>query len=446
MAKTPLTGSRIRGYRIDKGLRQAALARQCDISASYLNLIEHNRRRIGGALLLKIADALDVDAPLLTGGAAEALASAMDAAADALPDAGAERARADDLAARFPGWANLIAVQHRENRRLEQVIEQLGDRLTHDPFLSASMHNVLSSVTAIRSASGILAQGGDIEPEWQARFHRNIYEDSQRLAEATETLVTYLDSDAGQNPSATLPQDEIDAWLTATNWRIEALEADPTADVAAIVDAAPQLSSTASRRLAQSFLGRYVRDVTAVPADALQVALQETSDPGALAQRFGVDLPCIFRRLAAVPADDPSGSQGLGLVACDASGTLIYRKPAPDFDLPRYSAACPLWPLFQALQRPMTPVRQTIGVSGRDETSFDTMAIASIDYPTGFGGPAVVEAWMLIRPMFRQASDAPDWRVGTSCRVCPEEACVARREPSVFAFSAAAKALTDKGH
>lgn len=445
MAKAPLTGTRIRGYRIDKGLRQAALARQCDISASYLNLIEHNRRRIGGALLLKIAAALDVEAPLLSGGAETALASDMDAAAEAHPDIAAERPRAEELASRFPGWARLIEAQHREVRRLEQVVQQLGDRLTHDPFLSASMHNVLSSVTAIRSASAILAQGGDIAPEWQERFHRNMYEDSQRLAEATETLVHYLDSDAGQAPSATLPQDEIDAWLNGVGWRIAALEVDPTADTAQIVAEAPQLSSTPARQLARDFLELYASDVAAIPSDALLQAIEDGVDPAGLAQRFQADLPCIFRRLATLPADVLPHGLPFGLVACDASGTLIFRKAASGFDLPRYSAACPLWPLFQALQRPMTPVAQTITMGGRDENSFETLAMSNIDYPQGFDGPAVVKAWMLIRPLLRQSEPETGCRVGTSCRVCLEPACVARREPSVFAFSEAGKALTDKG-
>lgn len=58
MARDALTGTRIRERRAMGGLKQSDLARQIGISASYLNLIEHNRRRIGGKLLLDIAAAL----------------------------------------------------------------------------------------------------------------------------------------------------------------------------------------------------------------------------------------------------------------------------------------------------------------------------------------------------------------------------------------------------
>lgn len=431
MAKEPLTGSRIRSFRIDRGIRQAELARACDISASYLNLIEHNRRRIGGALLVRIAGALDVDPGLLSAGIETGLASEIDAAAEARGMQVTQRARAEELAGRFPGWARLIAAQHREIRRLEQIIERLGDRMTHDPFLAASMHNVLSSVTAIRSASAILAKNEDIEPEWEARFHRNIFEDSQRLTEATEALVRYLDSDSAREAGATLPQDELDSWLQAEGWRIDALEADPEGDIDRIIEAAEPLVSASARELARSFLRRYAADVAEVPPAALRAEIGESVEPGHLAQRFGVGLPLIFRRLTTLGAEDLPDRQPFGLVACDAAGTLTFRKALPGFELPRYSAACALWPLFEALQRPMFPVTRVLTMTGRDEGRFETRAISELKYPLGIDGPAVAEGWMLFRPAPRSAQSTR--RIGTSCRVCAEGDCVARREPSVFA-------------
>ena len=46
MPMSALTGSRLRGRRVALGMRQADLAALVGLSASYLNLIEHNRRRI----------------------------------------------------------------------------------------------------------------------------------------------------------------------------------------------------------------------------------------------------------------------------------------------------------------------------------------------------------------------------------------------------------------
>ncbi|MEO0916005.1 MAG: short-chain fatty acyl-CoA regulator family protein, partial [Pseudomonadota bacterium] len=149
-----------------------------------------------------------------------------------------------------------------------------------------------------------------------------------------------------------------------------------------------------------------------------------------LAQQTGAPLPLVFRRFASLGADQMPGGESYGLVSCDASGTLTFRKPLPGFDLPRYSAACPFWPLFAALQRPMTPLASTLIMSGRDETRFRVQAFAELHYPAGFDGPGITEAWMLIEPQVLGEGAAT--RVGTSCRICPEEGCVARREPSVF--------------
>ena len=48
-------------------------------------------------------------------------------------------------------------------------------------------------MTSIRSTSSILVETKELEPEWQGRFHRNINEDSARLAEGAEALVRYLE-------------------------------------------------------------------------------------------------------------------------------------------------------------------------------------------------------------------------------------------------------------
>lgn len=432
MAKTQLTGARIRSARVDRGLRQAELARRCDISASYLNLIEHNRRRIGGALLLRLAKALNVDPASLSEGAEAALTSAIESAAERHPGAAAETNRAEDFAGRFPGWARVVEAQYREAQRMEQVIEGLNDRLAHDPFLSASLHEVLSSVTAIRSASAILADGGEIAPEWQARFHRNIFEDSRRLTQSAQQLVSYLDAGADIGRGMSLPQEEMEAWLEARNWSVPELEDDPDADTEALVGAGGWMGSQASRELVAAHLAQYAADVRAVPAMALTEAIGDIgADPVALSARFSAGLPVIFRRLANLPAEAFPDRQERGLVACDGSGTFVFRKPVAGFDVPRYGAACPLWPLFQALQRPMMPMRQDVRMTGRDARAFTTHAFGEILYPAGVSRAPVVSAWMLIEYRTGAASDIPE--VGTSCRICSVEDCPARREPSLIA-------------
>ena len=68
-----LTGTKLRDRRLAAGLRQAQVAAQAGISASYLNLIEHNRRKVTPEVMERLADALQIDRAALVEGKDAAL-------------------------------------------------------------------------------------------------------------------------------------------------------------------------------------------------------------------------------------------------------------------------------------------------------------------------------------------------------------------------------------
>ncbi len=418
------------------GLRQSALARTVGISASYLNLIEHNKRRIAGKLLIAIGRELNIDPNLLSDGAEGTLVEALREAASGLAERAEDLARPEDFAGRFPGWAGLLAAQHHRIVALEHTAEALTDRLTHDPQLAASMHEVLSVVTAIRSTAAILAEPGEIDADWQKRFHRNLYEDSRRLAESSQALVEYLDtaSDGGSEGGLTLPQEELESWLERSDYHIAELEGNGGADVNGVLAVLErQRVSSAALVLAASYLSRYAADAKAMPLAAFQFAMTEIGqDPAVLATRFGCDLAAVFRRLASLPRR--AGAARIGLVECDSSGTLTVRKPVEGFSLPRFGAACPLWPLYQALGRPMTPIRMRVAQAGRNPTIYLAYAISQPATRPNFDLPQMFHATMLILPEDVAGRDdsQPVLPIGSSCRICPRADCAARREPSIL--------------
>ena len=433
MAARGLTGSRIRERRLMAGVKQSALARTAGISAAYLNLIEHNRRRIGGKLLSDIAEALNVDVASLAEGAGAGLMTGLREAAADLPDVPTEDARAEEFAGRFPGWAALVAAQARRIAELERTVETLSDRMAHDPHLAASLHDLLTTVTAINSTASILVETDKIEDEWRDRFHRNIHEDSQRLADSSQALVAYLDTMGEAAAGAGSPQEELELWLLEQDFHVAELERKPPATADALLREAAPITSVSGRDLAARFLQRYRSDAEQMPlAEFAATASAADYDPAVLAARFDADLAAVLRRIAVLPT--PSGAGRIGLVICDGSGTLTFRKPVDGFPLPRFGAACPLWPLYQALGRPMTPVRTMVEVAGRDAMRFLVYAVAQPAGVTGFDAPTVFEATMLMLPVDRAAMpDLPIRPVGTSCRICPQADCRARREPSVLA-------------
>src|SRR3990167_2123126 len=217
MPVSALTGSRLRERRGGLGLRQGGLAATAGVLGSYLNLIEHNRRRISENLLEQLAQALGQPVAMFQEGVGGAVLEGLRAAAAEVP--GAEVDRIEDFAGRYPGWAGVVTSLQQRAAGLQRALEAMNDRMSHDPHLSASLHEVLSAVSSVRSTAAILADTEDIEPEWRARFHRNLHQDSERLALGAEALVSYLDT-AGQADEQGIasPQEEVEAWLAAAGW------------------------------------------------------------------------------------------------------------------------------------------------------------------------------------------------------------------------------------
>ena len=100
-------GIRISSRRKLMGISQAELARRAKISPSYLNLIEANKRDVGGTLLLRLAAELAIDIDELTGESEHRLIAELDeASADpVLAGSGFGNGDARDLVARHPAAA-----------------------------------------------------------------------------------------------------------------------------------------------------------------------------------------------------------------------------------------------------------------------------------------------------------------------------------------------------
>ena len=107
-------GSTIRRLRRENGLTQARMAEELGVSASYLNLLERNQRPVTAQILLRLADAYDLDLRSLSaddpgGGAGleEVLADKMFA------DLGVSRHEAAEVAELSPGLAEAMTRLYR---------------------------------------------------------------------------------------------------------------------------------------------------------------------------------------------------------------------------------------------------------------------------------------------------------------------------------------------
>ncbi|HVG49209.1 MAG TPA: helix-turn-helix domain-containing protein [Rubellimicrobium sp.] len=418
------TGTRIRERRQERGLRQSELAASVGISPSYLNLIEHGRRRIAGKLLADLARALDLNPAALGEGGDGGRLHVLRAAAAGAPDAlrpWPEVARAQDFLDRFPGWAALTATQARRIEALEGRVAELAGRLSHDHDLAQALHQVISGVTAIRAASGILAENPDLDRDWQARFLANIRSDSETLAESSRALVRFLEAPVRAAPLGPSPQEDAEGWLDARDHHLPELEAgEPFAG---------PLPQGPAGDLLRAWAARYAADVAALPLGQFAVAAREVAhDPSALARRFDAPLPRILRRLANLPGGQ--GHPSMGLLIADASGTLTYLKAPEGLSVPR-AGGCPLWPLFEALSQPGRPLRRYAALPGQGAPRFLCHAVALPRETPDWDAPPLMEATMLLTSAPPAPEDG-DRLVGPTCRLCPRNDCPARREPSIL--------------
>ncbi len=439
MARTALTGTRIRARRNMRGLRQSELARAVGVSPSYLNLIEHNRRKAGPELLGALAQALGVspdalaeggDPRLIEGARAAALRSGADLA---------DLERIEEFTGRFPGWAKVLAQTQSRVERLERVVDQLSDRMTHDPYLGEALHEIISAVTSVQSTASILNDTQEIEQAWQNRFHQNILQDSARLAEGAVALVNYLDSAKDDEMGLAAPQEEVESWLAQRDFHLPELEAGDGEGEVHLTDQV-ELSSDASRTLARQWIARFRADATALPLAPFTDALAKHGmAPDILAERFAAPFDQILRRLAFLPLEAyrRASLSAPGLVICDNSGTLMFRRPLQGFALPRFGGGCPLWPLYQALHSPGVPLRAPLVTPGRLGRGFMSYAYCAARSQTRFDAPRLHQATMLLVPEEgARSEDSPPLSVGANCRTCAQMDCPARREPSILVGAA----------
>lgn len=413
MARIGPTGQRIRERRLALGIRQAHLATEVGISASYLNLIEHDRRPIAGRVLIRLAESLGVDPSALSSEADDEMVDALRSAGAAQDLDAGDLAGAGDLARRSPEWARVIAFQAATIQAQARTIEALSDRLTHDPALAEAMHELLSTVSVVRSTASILAQTPEIDPNWLGRFHANLDADSRRLADGAQAVVSYLDRAAGQGGARLTPSEIVAQFMDTQGHSFPGLEAEGAAAVPELVEA---IVDAQARELATTLLEGDARDAGRLPRALVEAA----SGPDDLMADAGDDAALVLRRLGVV---DPAR----GLVVADAAGALIRRKPVAGFGLPVIGAGCPLWPLYEAMSQPGRPLVRMIEMP--DGAQWTAHAIAELGGVARFGAAPGLRGTMLLTRAAKPAEATP---VGPGCRVCARIECPARREPSVL--------------
>lgn len=193
LARSPL-GRRLREARRAMRLTQADLAEQVGVSTSYLNLIENDKRPIGGALLNRIASAVGCTPMQLSGAEDMGLINDILALAPSLGTAEIDEESALRLVAQEPTWAAAIQRLHRRYQDATETAVALSERLSQDPQLLSLTHALLNRVTAIKSMASILSENEDLQRENRQHFTEVISSESDMLGSNTREIIALLES------------------------------------------------------------------------------------------------------------------------------------------------------------------------------------------------------------------------------------------------------------
>ncbi|MEM7320993.1 MAG: short-chain fatty acyl-CoA regulator family protein [Pseudomonadota bacterium] len=409
MART-LIGTRLRERRRAQGKTQVALAQAIGISASYLNLIEHNKRGIAGRTLSALARELDTTVADLSDEGDEDTINQLLASAQAAVDVQVEVTRIEEFVGRYPGWARLVQRLSETSKSQGERLRALSERSAQDPFLSETMHEILSNITAIRSTAELLADAG-VPAEMQKRFLSNLSADSERLADGARAMVEYFDAEEAE---------EVQKSDDGTFW--------PDASVPPV---APKAQSNPLMHEAALKLSEL--SATMPIEEFVVIARQVGFDPLRLADHFGVEPRQVLLRLADIPSDVEFPR--FGLIECDMSGAVLLRKPIPALNPPQFSSACPLWPVYRAFARPRQMLRAVL-----DLPSGDRVMAYAVANATGHGGydmPPMMRSVMAFCADPVVFPPARDIRApilgGLHCSVCPRKDCPDRRADYILA-------------
>ena len=227
MARKALLGNKLRRLRRERALSQVELAKQIGISASYLNLIEHNQRPLTPPLLLKVADRFQVGPQTFSqDGEARLYSELNEVFGDPLFQGKRPRreeiGEAVDLA---PALGPAMVTLYRAYRTASADLRALSERLSDERFLSTSTHELRTLLTTIRSSSEILRDHQDMAPKDRRRFVATMARESERLSGIVDRMLVFAaEQGMGDGRQTALPEDEIDDILQARGNHFPSLE------------------------------------------------------------------------------------------------------------------------------------------------------------------------------------------------------------------------------
>jgi XRE family transcriptional regulator, fatty acid utilization regulator len=438
-------GPRLRRLRREQGLTQADMARDLDISASYVALLERNQRPVTADMLLRIARTYRIDMADLggDGGAEDGARLAATLKDPIFADIDLPALEVADLATNFPGMSEALIRLYTAYREEQLALAtfrsggtaQVGGVPINDPvgesrrFLAARQNSfpAIDDLAELLAAR-ITAEGG-MDSYCKARHGLTV----RRIpADVMMGAMRRLDRHRGQ----ILLDETLDA----------ASEAFHLALQLSYIEMAPQIrteleggtfATDEGRELTRRALASYAAAAILMPYAAFAKAVETKAyDMEALARQFRASFEQVAHRLTTL---QKPGEERVPFffIRIDPAGNVSKRLDGAGFPFASHGGACPLWSVHHVFKTPRDIVTQWIELP--DGQKFFSIA-RTVTAGGGTWGAEKAEraialgcdarhAHKLIYAHGREAEQATP--IGVTCRLCHRPQCTARSAPPI---------------
>jgi hypothetical protein len=437
-------GARLKRLRRERGLNQSQMADQLGISGSYLNHLERNQRPVTAGILLRLAEAFDVDVKAFAADEGDAVGAKQlnEIFTDPmLADLGVSRYDLLELADNAPAVAEGIARLYTAVRELQRhpQDEAAGGAdpralITPETWVRDHIQAHRNHWPELEDASETLG-GALIHPLSVAEPLR------QRLKDAWGVEVRVVDpeflEDASQHYDPQRRVLMLSSLLRPENrtfgiaYQLALLEFAPM--IARMVEEA-RPPEPGSRHLLHMSFANYAAGAIMMPyGKFLRAAEEHRYAIDRLCAQFGANVEQVAHRLTTLGR---SGAKGVPffMLRVDPAGNISKRYAGESFPFSHFGGTCPRWQLHAAFQTPGHTLRQLIETP--DGQRFFTIS-RTIERPIrpdlrddallaiGLGCDAK-HAHRIAYADGLDLAHTPATPVGPACAICPRLQCAYR--------------------
>jgi predicted transcriptional regulator/DNA-binding XRE family transcriptional regulator len=433
-------GRPLRRLRRELGLNQSAMAAEIGVSPSYLNHLERNQRPVTAAVLLRLAEAYDVDLKSFATHGGEGVG--IDQLAEIFADpmfGGAHVPRYElvEIAHNAPAAADAVARLYAalvEARRRPAATDAEPAALSPEAwvrdYIQAQRNHFPALEEAAETLAGALADPLGLAEPLRRRL-REAWGIEARIVppELIEAASQHYDSHRKRLLLSALLRPESRTFALA--YQLALAEFRPL--LARMIELAAPPDPPTGRLLHMSLANHAAAAIIMPYAGFIAAAEAERYDLDRLCGRFGASVEQVAHRLTTLGRSSAPGIPFF-MLRVDAAGNISKRFAGGAFPFSRYGGTCPRWNLHSAFQTPGRIVTQIVETP--DGQRFFTIG-RTVDRPVrldpredsqlaiGLG----CEVGHAARIGYADGLDLAEprvTRIGPACALCPRIRCPQR--------------------